>query len=114
MATLQSHGIPMNPDEPGAQKWILEPECDTAVKLFSHLLEDAPIIATRTRRAYKQYVAGDIIGALKNYMAAAETGSVTGMANAAWLLERHCPVQKQDQWKCNRAGLRYWTEAGRF
>ena len=105
MATLQSHGILMNPDEPGAQKWILEPECDTAVKLFSHLLEDAPIIATRTRRAYKQYVAGDIIGALKNYMAAAETGSVTGMANA---------LQKQDQWKCNRAGLRYWTEAGRF
>jgi len=118
LGTFHSHGIPLNPeyhdDKEGSEKWILEPKCKTALNMFKLLLDGAPISSKRTRRAYKQYVAGDTSGALKNYMASAETGNVVGMMNAAWLLERNCPLPESEQWRCTRASLRYWTEAGRL
>ena len=96
------------------EKYILSPSCETSLNLYKLLLEASPTTSRRTRSAYKQYMAGQTLQALRNYMAAAETGSVVGMMNAAWILERHCPFPSEEHWKCKRASLRYWVEAGRM
>ena len=128
LALINSHGLEVNSvgnrvkpkftttttTRKGDEHYIYRPNCGTALNLFKLLLDAAPITSQRTRRAYKQYISGDIIGSLKNYMAAAETGNVVGMMNAAWILDRHCPLSQQDNWKCKRASLRYWVEAGRL
>lgn len=99
----------------GPKKYAIAPKCEVALKWFRQVVESSPSVSHRTRRAYKQYISGDKIEALKNYMAAAETGNELSMVNAAWLLERYCPLpNKNEHWKCRRASLRYWTEAARL
>ena len=46
------------------------------------------LVLRRTRRSPKQYNAGDYESSLRNYLASAETGSLVGQVNAAFLLEQ--------------------------
>merc|ERR1739845_153557 len=60
----------------------------------------------------KQYVVGEFDSSLRNYLAAAETCSLVGQVNAAFLLEQgNClGMRKSD---CLKASVRLWRAAAR-
>ncbi|KAL7462458.1 hypothetical protein ACHAXS_002842 [Conticribra weissflogii] len=90
----------------------LSQSCVKAVKYFKSVAESGHTISRRIRAAWKQYNAGDYESSLRNYLAAAETGSEVGQINAAFLLERgHCLGMTVEE--CTRASIRLWRAAAR-
>eukprot|EP00569_Conticribra_weissflogii_P008990 CAMPEP_0171367950 /NCGR_PEP_ID=MMETSP0879-20121228/6413_1 /TAXON_ID=67004 /ORGANISM="Thalassiosira weissflogii, Strain CCMP1336" /LENGTH=1259 /DNA_ID=CAMNT_0011876063 /DNA_START=61 /DNA_END=3837 /DNA_ORIENTATION=- len=90
----------------------LSQSCIKAVKYFKSAAEGGHTISRRIRAAWKQYNAGDYESSLRNYLAAAETGSEVGQINAAFLLERgHCLGMTVEE--CTRASIRLWRAAAR-
>jgi len=107
LATIYSHGIsdPMFPE----QYWI-HPNCQSSLRYFKQVVEHSPYVSLRSRRAYKQYMAGDATSSLLNYLVLAEGGSEIGQLNAAWLLEQGYCLNMSKR-NCLRASLRMWRAA---
>jgi TPR repeat protein len=86
-------------------------DCTKAKGLFQWVVETAsPIRSKRLKRAYKEYIAGNLDVSLRNYLAAAETGSGIGQVNAAFLMERgECLGLSPSD--CAKASLRLWKAA---
>jgi len=90
---------------------VVPRDCVKALKHFKSIVETAsPQRSQRMRKAYKQYVAGDTANSLRNYLAAAETGSDLAQTNAAFLMERgEClGLSRID---CAKASVRLWKAA---
>ena len=93
---------------------VVASSCTTALRHFKHIAESGHTFSRRNRAAWKvresarcwpllgwfppltlglrrspkQYNAGDYESSLRNYLASAETGSLVGQVNAAFLLEQ--------------------------
>lgn len=72
----------------GAEVQKKNGSCTSALSFYKSIAESGHTISQRNRAAWKQYNAGDYESALRNYLATAETGSIAGQLNAAFLLER--------------------------
>lgn len=86
-------------------------DCNKALKNYKWVVENgSPQMSQRLRKAYKQYMTGDKASSLRNYLAAAETGSELAQVNAAFLLERgEClDLSPTD---CAKASVRLWKAA---
>ena len=65
--------------------------CASALRYFKSVADAGHAVSRRNRAAWRQHGAGDHESALRNYLAAAETGNEVGQVNAAFLLEQgHC------------------------
>ena len=92
----------------------VRPECKKALSIFKGIATSVGTTVTkRMRAAYKQYVAGDYESSLRNYLAAAETGSIEAQVNAAFLLEEgYC--LGMDHLQCMKASVRLWRAAAKM
>jgi len=72
----------------GAEVQKKNGSCTSPLSFYKSIAESGHTISQRNRAAWKQYNAGDYESALRNYLATAETGSIAGQLNAAFLLER--------------------------
>ncbi len=92
----------------------VRPECKKALGIFKGIATTVGTTVTkRMRAAYKQYMAGDYESSLRNYLAAAETGSIEAQVNAAFLLEEgYCLGLNHLQ--CMKASVRLWRAAARM
>lgn len=90
---------------------VIKPSCEQAALQYQWIAENANLqLSKRLRKAYKAYIDGKIDVALRNYLAAAETGSSVGQVNAAFLLERgHCLGLSSTD--CAKASVRLWKAA---
>lgn len=109
LATIYSHGIP-HPRYP--QQYLVPKNCQAALRLFKQVTDNSPYVSRRSRRAYKQYMSGDVTSSLLNYLVLAEGGSEVGQLNAAWLLEQGYCLNMSNR-NCLRASLRMWRAAAR-
>jgi TPR repeat protein len=76
--------------------------CIQSLQYYKSIAESGHTFSKRNRAAWKQYNNGDYESALRNYIATAESGSVVGQMNAAFLLERgYCLGMSTE--KCTRA-----------
>merc|ERR1740124_1568839 len=74
-----------------AQEKVVQSSCPAALKLYREIADTGTTVSKRMRVAYKQYTLADYDSSLRNYMAAAEGGSMDAQVNAAFLLEQgHC------------------------
>jgi TPR repeat protein len=91
----------------------VRPECKKALEVYKDFVTTAGTTVTkRMRAAYKQYTVGDYESSLRNYLAAAETGSIEAQVNAAFLLEEgHCLGLSHLQ--CMKASVRLWRAAAK-
>ncbi len=91
----------------------VRPECKKGLELYKDFVTTAGTTVTkRMRAAYKQYTVGDYESSLRNYLAAAETGSIEAQVNAAFLLEEgHCLGLSHLQ--CMKASVRLWRAAAK-
>jgi TPR repeat protein len=98
----------------GGEITNIKPECKKALKIFRDMTTVMGTTVTkRMRAAYKQYMAGDYESSVRNYLAAAETGSISAQVNAAFLLEEgHCLGMSHLQ--CMKASVRLWRAAARM
>ena len=106
LAMLYSRGVKVN----GAV--IIPQSCPKALKLNRDITMGGTTISKRMRSAYKQYMAGDYEGSLRNYIAAAETGSVEAQVNAAFLFEQGFCLG-MNHLNCMKASVRMWRAAAR-
>jgi SEL1 protein len=93
------------------QQQVVQQDCAKAAKHYKWIIYNvSPGINNRMRRAYKQYMAGEINHSLRNYLAVSETGNMIAQENAAFLLERgEClGLSKSD---CAKASVRLWKAA---
>lgn len=92
----------------------VKPDCKKALSTFKGIATTVGTTVTkRMRAAYKQYVAGDYESSLRNYLAAAETGSIEAQVNAAFLLEEgYC--LGMDHLQCMKASVRLWRAAAKM
>jgi SEL1 protein len=91
---------------------IVAKDCPRALTLYREIAMSGTTISKRLRAAYKQYMAGNYEASLRNYLAAAETGSVEAQVNAAFLLEQgHC--LGMNRLDCMKASVRMWRAAAR-
>ena len=113
LAMMQARGIHFYQESDRSRPFEVIPKnCHKALSLFKDIAENGLTISRRLRTAYKQYIGGRFESSLRNYLAAAETGSVIGQINAAFLLEQgHCLGMTRNQ--CMRASLRMWRAAAR-
>jgi len=119
LGMIYAHGVEISfnpPNSSGEQQRArmiaVQKNCHVALEYYKGVVNSGTTIARRNRVAYKQYMNGNIEDSLRNYMAAAETGSDIGQVNAAFLLESgHCLGMNQEQ--CMKASLRYWRAAAR-
>eukprot|EP00977_Amphora_coffeiformis_P028998 scaffold38210_cov191-Amphora_coffeaeformis.AAC.11 len=114
LGLFYAHGVTIpKPGSSGNDKLrVIPKDCEKATKHFRWVVDHAsPDRARRMRHAYQQYVAGDTGNALRNYLAAAATGSETAQINAAFLLERgECPGLANSV-DCAKAAVRLWKAA---
>lgn len=90
---------------------VVPQDCEKAYKNFRWVMDHASLHKTRRlRRAYKQYMAGDLSGSLRNYLVAAETGSDLAQLNAAFLLEQGTCLGLSDV-DCAKASVRLYKSA---
>jgi TPR repeat protein len=90
---------------------VVPQDCEKAYKNFKWLMDSASLHRTRRlRRAYKQYVSGDLSSSLRNYLIAAETGSDLAQLNAAFLLEQGTCLGLSDV-DCAKAAVRLYKSA---
>jgi TPR repeat protein len=86
-------------------------DCNKARGLFQWIAENASLSRSkRLRKAYKEYIAGDLETSVRNYLAAAETGSSAGQVNAAFLFERGTCLGLAPT-DCAKASVRLWKAA---
>lgn len=89
----------------------IKKDCAKAKGMFQWIVDNASISRSkRLRRAYKEYVAGNLEVSLRNFLAAAETGSGVGQVNAAFLMERGICLGL-DAASCAKASVRLWKVA---
>jgi FOG: TPR repeat, SEL1 subfamily len=106
LAMMYSHGLEHN------GTIIVGKSCPKALTLNREIAMSGTTISKRLRAAYKQYTAGNYDASLRNYLAAAETGSVEAQVNAAFLLEQgHC--LGMNRLDCMKASVRMWRAAAR-
>lgn len=86
--------------------------CPMALAFYKVVAENGLSMTRRIRAAYKQYVAGDYVSSLRNYLAAAESGNVVAQINAAFLLERGTCLGLSTA-DCTSAAVRMWRAAAR-
>ena len=86
--------------------------CPVALAFYKVVAENGLSMTRRIRAAYKQYVAGDYVSSLRNYLAAAESGNVVAQINAAFLLERGTCLGLSAA-DCTSAAVRMWRAAAR-
>jgi len=91
---------------------VIKKNCSKALKLYMDLAEQGTTNTKRMRTAYKQYMDGDYESSLRNYLAAAETGSVEAQVNAAFMLEQGFCLG-MNRLKCMKASVRMWRAAAR-
>lgn len=85
--------------------------CAKAKESFQWIITNAsPTRSDRLRTAYKEYIAGNLEVSLRNYIAAAEVGSIVGQVNAAFLMERGMCLDL-DEADCAKASVRLWKAA---
>ena len=106
LAMIYARGLTIN------DSVVVPPNCPKALKFKMAIAESGPTIAKRMRTAYKQYVAGNYGGSLRNYIAAAETGSVEAQVNAAFLFEQGFCLG-MNRLNCMKASVRMWRAAAR-
>lgn len=106
LATIYAHGVQARDGST-----IIAKDCHKALKHFTWIVNNAnPYLSHHTRRAYKQYIAGDWQAALRNYLAAAEMGHEISQVNAAFLLEQGVCLSLSPH-NCAAASLRLWKAA---
>mmetsp|Transcript_4561 Transcript_4561/g.8791 ORF Transcript_4561/g.8791 Transcript_4561/m.8791 type:complete len:1034 (-) Transcript_4561:58-3159(-) len=106
LAMMYAHGVENN------GTIIVAKSCPRALKLNREIAMIGTTISKQLRAAYKQYMAGNYDASLRNYLAAAETGSVEAQVNAAFLLEQgHC--LGMNRLDCMKASVRMWRAAAR-
>ena len=89
---------------------IKQPDCREALKFFKDFVSIGSPISQRLRIAYKQYISRDFESSLRNYLTAAEMGSMNAQVNAAFLLEQgYCLGMNRSE--CLRASVRMWRAA---
>ncbi|KAL3913630.1 MAG: hypothetical protein SGILL_006412 [Bacillariaceae sp.] len=89
----------------------IKKDCKKARAMFQWVVEGAsPSRAKRLKKAYKEYIAGNLEVSLRNYLAAAETGSNTAQVNAAFLLEQGVCLGLSPS-DCAKASVRLWKAA---
>jgi len=106
LAMLYSRGVNVNGVD------VIPQSCPKALKLNREIAMGGTTISKRMRAAYKQYMAGDYEGSLRNYIAAAETGSVEAQVNAAFLFEQGFCLG-MNLLNCMKASVRMWRAAAR-
>lgn len=93
------------------QQEVIPRDCDKAYKNFKWIMDNASLHRNqRLRKAYKQYMAGDSEGSLRNYLIAAETGNDLAQMNAAFLLEQGTCLGLADK-ECAKAAVRLYKAA---
>ena len=90
---------------------FVKKDCQKAKDYFQWIISTAsPTRSDRLRRAYKEYVAGNLEASVRNYLAAAEIGSIVGQVNAAFLMERGVCLGLSAA-DCAKASVRLWKVA---
>ena len=109
LAMIYSEGISI---QTAALKYdAVKPSCSKAKALYQWVTDHASVQRSkRLRKAYKAYTAGNLEVALRNYLAAGETGSNIGQVNAAFLLERGTCLGLSPS-DCAKASVRLWKAA---
>jgi TPR repeat protein len=111
VGVLFTQGIPLQAGNTGVPYHALAPDCLKAKSQFHWIIENAwPQRAQRLRKGYEDYMSGHVDSSLRNYLFAAETGSLVGQANAAWLLERGVCLDLSPL-DCAKASVRLWKAA---
>lgn len=113
LAKIYARGVTLKKKDGSLEGEIaVHGSCNIALKLYQEISESGTTISRRMRVAYKQYTAADYESSLRNYIAAAETGSMDAQVNAAFLLEQgHCLGMSSSL--CLKASLRMWKAAAR-
>jgi TPR repeat protein len=110
LAMLHANGV-KGVTAHGVSFTAIPQDCNKALKHYKWVAENgSPQLSQRLRKAYKQYMTGDKASSLRNYLAAAESGSELAQVNAAFLLERgEClDLSPTD---CAKASVRLWKAA---
>jgi SEL1 protein len=109
LAMMHSEGVTIQTNT--IRQVVIKPSCEQAASHYQWIAEHANLqLSKRLRKAYKAYIDGNVEMALRNYLAAAETGSSVGQVNAAFLLERgHCLGLSSTD--CAKASVRLWKAA---
>ena len=95
----------------GSSTEILPQDCEKALKHYKWITEQASLdVLHRLRRAYKDYIAGDLESSLIQYMGIAELGNERAQVNAAFLLEQGTCLGLSHT-DCHKASVRYWKAA---
>ncbi len=90
---------------------FVKKDCKKAKEYYGWIINNAsPTRSDRLRRAYKEYVAGNLEASVRNYLAAAEIGSIVGQVNAAFLMERGVCLGLNAA-DCAKASVRLWKVA---
>lgn len=90
---------------------LVKKDCRKAQNLYEAIINVASVERSkRLRLAYKEYMEGDLEVSLRNYLAAAESGSRVGQLNAAFLLERGICLGLNPS-DCAKAAVRLWKVA---
>ena len=121
LAMLYDTGVVSSPDDFGVRsrgsrptgrpKEVLPQDCEKALKHYKGIVEQAsPHVLHRLRRAYKDYIAGQLELSLIQYMSVAELGSEVAQVNAAFLLEQGTCLGLSST-DCHKASVRYWKAA---
>eukprot|EP00535_Pseudo-nitzschia_heimii_P008299 CAMPEP_0197190636 /NCGR_PEP_ID=MMETSP1423-20130617/22035_1 /TAXON_ID=476441 /ORGANISM="Pseudo-nitzschia heimii, Strain UNC1101" /LENGTH=938 /DNA_ID=CAMNT_0042643061 /DNA_START=37 /DNA_END=2850 /DNA_ORIENTATION=+ len=86
-------------------------DCKKAKEYFKWIIDNASqTTSNRLRKAYKEYIAGNLDASVRNYLAAAEIGSTVGQVNAAFLMERGVCLELGPA-DCAKAAVRLWKVA---
>ena len=95
----------------GSGSEILPQDCEKALKHYKWITEQASLdVMHRLRRAYKDYIAGNLESSLIQYMGIAELGNERAQVNAAFLLEQGTCLGLSHT-DCHKASVRYWKAA---
>ncbi len=106
LANIYAHGVEIN------STIFVQPQCEKALSLYKEIALGGTAVSNRMRAAYKQYTSNQFEASLRNYLAAAEAGSVEAQVNAAFLLEQGVCLG-MNRLNCMRASVRMWRAAAR-
>ena len=109
LGMIYSHGIRV---QTAALKYdAVKKDCQKAKSQYEYIVNNAsPVRSKRLRKAYQDYMHGDLEASLRNYLAASETGSTVAQVNAAFLLERGTCLGLSPA-DCAKASVRLWKAA---
>jgi TPR repeat protein len=109
LAMIYSEGIKV---QTTALKYdAIKKDCLKARSQYEWIVSNAsPLRSKRLRSAYRDYISRNFEPSLRNYLAAAETGSIVAQVNAAFLLERGTCLGLAPA-DCAKASVRLWKAA---